>query len=65
MSLSQQVLEQSKNLEMKAATLDAIASPFWLIGWLVGIIWRGIGYMIAAVVVGFKAGANNDNEQQE
>jgi hypothetical protein len=32
-------------------------TPFWLAGWIVGIVWAIILYTSAAIVAGFKAGA--------
>ena len=31
--------------------------PFWLVGWLVGVVWAIIIYVSAAIVAGCKAGA--------
>jgi hypothetical protein len=39
------------------ALLFVMLAPFWLAGWLVGIVWAIILYSSAAIVAGFKAGA--------
>lgn len=37
--------------------LFVMLAPFWLLGWIVGIVWAIILYSSAAIVAGFKAGA--------
>ena len=39
--------------------------PFWLLGWLVGLVWRCIVWAAAAIVAGFKAGAADAMRKRE
>jgi hypothetical protein len=37
--------------------LFVMLAPFWLAGWIVGIVWAIILYSSAAIVAGFRTGA--------
>ncbi len=39
--------------------------PFWLLGWLFGLLWRCLVWFAAAVVAGFKAGAADALRKRE
>jgi hypothetical protein len=39
-----------------AALLWLVSAPFYVIGWLIGFLWRSLLWCVAACVTGFKAG---------
>ena len=45
--------------------LIVLLFPFWLLGWLVGLLWRCIVWLAAAVVAGFKTGAADALRKRE
>lgn len=45
-------------ITMKPAdvAIGLLAAPFWLLGWIAGVLWHIATLVVAALIVGFKAG---------
>jgi hypothetical protein len=42
-----------------------VSLPFYVLGWICGLIWRAIVWCVAAIVAGFKAGAADSLRKRE
>jgi hypothetical protein len=53
MTYPDRVASRASELQLAKIVLGVIAAPFWLIGFVAGLLWLVLLWIIAAVQVGF------------
>jgi hypothetical protein len=64
-SLDERVSARVRKVRPKSALKSAVASPFYLVGWLVGAVFFGFAWTWSAIAVGFSDGSGRTRREAE
>lgn len=53
---SETVMKRAEEIDLKQMLVLLILFPFFCVGWLAGLFWRGLRIAIAAASIGFQEG---------